>query len=74
MDIAMPGMSGLEATREIMKAQPDEKVLILTMHEGPHLVDDSRRAGAKGLLTKSEAAHELTPALQAIIAGGSYFC
>lgn len=73
MDITMPEMNGLEATSEIVKTSPTCKVLILTMHEGSsvsRLVEDS---GAKGLLTKTRALEELTPALKAIIAGENYF-
>jgi DNA-binding NarL/FixJ family response regulator len=73
MDITMPGMNGLDATSEITKKNPDTKVLILTMHENPTLVSPIKRSGAKGLLTKSRATSELTPALQAIIAGQTCF-
>lgn len=72
MDIAMPVMNGLDATKEIVRANPDSKVLILTMHEnGFRPMAES--SGAKGLVTKSRATGELTPALKAIIAGQSYF-
>ena len=47
--------------------------LILTMHENPSLWRSIQDSGAKGLLTKSNVASELTPALQAIIAGQTYF-
>jgi DNA-binding NarL/FixJ family response regulator len=73
MDITMPIMNGLDATTEITKKDPDSKVLILTMHENPSLRRPIQDSGAKGLLTKSKAANELTPALQAIIAGQTYF-
>ena len=73
MDITMPVLSGLEATNQIMKACPDSKVLIFTMHESPSLLRPVQRVGAKGLLTKSRATSELTPALQGIIAGQTYF-
>jgi DNA-binding NarL/FixJ family response regulator len=43
------------------------------MHENPSLLHSIQRVGAKGLLTKSKASNELTPALQAIIAGQTYF-
>jgi len=73
MDITMPVMSRIEATAALTKANPDAKVLILTMHENPSLIRSIQHCGAKGLLTKSKATHELTPALQAIIAGQTYF-
>src|SRR4029077_9601537 len=69
MDITMPVMSGIEATMEIVKTCPGSKILIFTMHESPSLALPIRRAGAKGVLTKSKATSELTPALRAIIDG-----
>lgn len=72
MDITMPVMNGLEATREITSAHPESKVLIFTMHE-PQNLASIQRSGAKGVLTKSRAAQDLTPALQTIIAGQTYF-
>ena len=73
MDITMPVMSGLEATKEIVKRNPASKVLILTMHENPSLLHSIQSVGAKGLLCKSQATRHLTPALQAIIEGESYY-
>ena len=73
MDITMPVMDGLQATKEMVKENPDSKVLILTMHEGPSLRTNAQVLGAKGVVTKSKAVVELTPALQAIIAGQTYF-
>ena len=73
MDISMPGMNGLDATTEIVKADPNCKVLILTMHENASLWRSVRASGAKGLLGKSRAAEELTPALKAVIGGETYF-
>lgn len=72
MDITMPGMDGLEATKAIVEANPASKVLILTLHEDGfrYLIE---RSGAKGIVTKSRAMDELTPALEAIIAGRTYF-
>ena len=73
MDITMPVLSGLEATNQIMRTNPNSKVLIFTMHESPSLRDSIQRVGAKGLLSKSRASSELTPALKAIISGQTYF-
>jgi DNA-binding NarL/FixJ family response regulator len=69
----MPVMSGLDATNEIVKANPNCKVLILTIHEGPALWQPIQRSGARGLVTKARAIDELTPALKTIIAGSTYF-
>jgi DNA-binding NarL/FixJ family response regulator len=73
MDIAMPVMNGLDATDEIVKANPDSKVLIVTMYQGSGVCRAAQASGARGLISKSGAATELTPALKIIIAGGTYF-
>jgi DNA-binding NarL/FixJ family response regulator len=73
MDITMPGMSGLEATREITHDQPGANVLILTIHDNRSVINQSQLVGAGGLLSKTEATSELTIALQTIIAGENYF-
>jgi DNA-binding NarL/FixJ family response regulator len=73
MDITMPGLSGLEATREITRANPEANVLILTMHDPQNLLGVIQRVGAKGVVTKTKATKGLTPALQTILAGKTYF-
>ena len=73
MDITMPVMSGIDAAREITRTHPGSKVLMFTMHDTRVVARQVQSAGAKGVLTKSSAANELSPALQAIIAGQSYF-
>jgi DNA-binding NarL/FixJ family response regulator len=73
MDITMPVMNGFEATSEIVKDDPRCKVLILTAHEGPGVWEYAQHSGARGLVVKSRATAELTPALKAIIRGDTYF-
>jgi len=63
MDISMPGMSGLEATRAIRKISPQTKVLLLTLHDSPEWVETALNAGARGYLLKSDAEGELLRAL-----------
>ena len=55
MDISMPAMNGLEATRQIVKDHPGTKVLVLTMHESDPLIRDVLDAGARGFLLKTDA-------------------
>jgi len=73
MDITMPVMNGLHATRNIMKSNPNCRVLILTVLEDPSLSRPIQLTGARGLVSKTNAMDELTPALKAILAGNTYF-
>jgi DNA-binding NarL/FixJ family response regulator len=55
MDVSMPRLDGLEATRQIMKAMPDTEVLILTQHDSEQAARAAKDAGARGYLSKSDA-------------------
>ena len=66
MDISMPDMNGLEATREIKKNRPETEILILSMHESEQMVHDVLSAGARGYILKLDAGKELIAALDAI--------
>ena len=72
MDVSMPGLNGIEATREICKTQPDTKIVLLTLHESPDLVRSAFRAGARGYLLKTDAEQELVKALTVVIGEGAY--
>src|SRR5512141_3299739 len=69
MDISMPGMDGLEATRQLKKMCPASQVLALTVHDDKHYFMEMLAAGASGYLTKQAAAEELVAALDAIAEG-----
>ncbi len=73
MDISMPRVSGLEATRKIMKALPNTRVLVLTLHESDSVVHDLLQAGARGYVLKSDAGRELIAAVGALQQGKTYF-
>jgi len=73
LDISMPEMNGLEATRQIKTALPNTEVLVLTMHENEHFVGDLLRAGALGYLLKSDAALSITAAVEALCVHKPYF-
>ena len=73
VDISMPGVSGLEVTKQVLRTNPEIKLLIFTMHAGNTLSESAREAGAKGLVLKSFAARDLVRALETIIAGGTFF-
>jgi len=72
MDISMPGMDGLEATRQLRKMCPASQVLALTVHDDKHYFMEMLAAGASGYLTKQAAAEELVSALDAIADGNVY--
>jgi DNA-binding NarL/FixJ family response regulator len=73
MDVSMPGLNGIDATRAICKAQPQVKIVLLTLHDSADLVRSAFRAGARGYLLKTDAEQELVKALKAITGQGAYF-
>jgi two-component system, NarL family, response regulator NreC len=72
MDIAMPILNGLEATRQITRQFPDVKVVILTMHRDEEYLSQVLRAGAAGYVVKEAAPEELVSAIRAICQGESF--
>ena len=72
MDCAMPGVNGLQATRQILEKQPQALVLMLSMHSGDLYVNGSLKAGASGYLNKESAPEELLTAIRAVLAGQTY--
>jgi DNA-binding NarL/FixJ family response regulator len=72
MDIAMPVLNGVEATRRIMEADPEARILILSMHKDAVYVRETLRAGAKGYLLKESIDHDLMRAVRAVAAGDGF--
>jgi two-component system, NarL family, response regulator NreC len=72
MDVALPRLGGIEATRRIMKGNPDMKVIMLTIHDEPQYVYKSLEAGAKGYLVKEAPLDELMSAIKAVMGGETY--
>jgi DNA-binding NarL/FixJ family response regulator len=72
MDVTMPGMNGIEATRIIRNTHPDVKVILLTLHESSEILRTGFRAGASGYLLKADAEEELMKALRIVTGEGSY--
>jgi DNA-binding NarL/FixJ family response regulator len=73
LDISMPSLNGLDATRIIRKASPKTEILIFTMHETEQLVREVLAAGAKGYLLKSDAGRSVVAAVAALAAHQPYF-
>ena len=63
LDLTMPELNGLEATRQIRKELPSTEVLMFTMHESEQLIGEVLAAGAKGYLLKSDASRSIVAAL-----------
>jgi len=72
MDVSMPGVNGLEATRIIRDILPNTKILLLTLHSSTELVRSAFHAGARGYVLKSDAEHELVRALNVLAGDGTY--
>ena len=72
MDITMPGMDGLEATRQLKARSPECLVLALTVHEDKQYFMEMLAAGASGYITKQAAADDLVAAIRAVAAGQVY--
>ena len=73
MDVAMPMLNGLEATRQILKNQPSTKVLVLTSYGDDDCVAQLMRAGAAGYLIKQTAANDLLKAIREVYRGNAFF-
>jgi DNA-binding NarL/FixJ family response regulator len=72
LDVAMPRLTGLQATREIKALAPDVDVLILSMHDDERYLFEALKAGASGYVLKHEADHYLVDAVRAVARGDSF--
>jgi DNA-binding NarL/FixJ family response regulator len=72
LDVAMPRLTGLQATREIRSLAPDVAVLILSMHDDERYLFEALKAGASGYVLKHEADHDLVDAVRAVHRGESF--
>ncbi|MEO0225470.1 MAG: response regulator transcription factor [candidate division WOR-3 bacterium] len=72
MDITMPGMGGLEATRKITTLLPQTRVIVLSMHSSEELVREAITSGAVGYLRKESAGQELVKAIHSVLKGETY--
>ena len=72
MDVTMPGLNGIEATRRLAAVSPKTRVLALSMHKDAVYVREMLRAGAKGYLLKDSSEHDFLAAVRAVAHGGGY--
>ncbi len=73
MDIAMPVLNGLEATRQILAADPTARVIVLSAYSDDEYIDRMNQAGVAGFLEKQTSAEVLTQAIREVAAGRSYY-
>ncbi|HLJ13406.1 MAG TPA: response regulator transcription factor [Bryobacteraceae bacterium] len=73
LDVGMPELNGLEATRQVLKALPQTEILILTMHESEQIVREVLDAGARGYVLKSDAGRDLVAAVEALCQHRTFF-
>jgi DNA-binding NarL/FixJ family response regulator len=71
-DVQMPGITGIQAGKEILRRGLCDAVVMLSMHNDPKLIQTALLAGIRGYVLKEDAGEELIPALQAVLAGGRY--
>jgi two-component system, NarL family, nitrate/nitrite response regulator NarL len=75
MDINLPGdKNGIEISQDLIKQNPELKIIILSMHNEPMFVRQAMEAGAKGYVTKSSPIKELRLAVETVLAGNTYIC
>jgi DNA-binding NarL/FixJ family response regulator len=72
MDVSMPELNGIDATKRIRKDYPSVKILALSMHNDRRFIEGMLKAGASGYLIKNCAATELVSAIESVVAGGLY--
>ncbi|MGD1147645.1 MAG: response regulator transcription factor [Thermoanaerobaculaceae bacterium] len=72
LDISMPGLNGIEATRRILAERPGVRVLALSMHSDRRFVIETLKAGASGYLLKDSAFDELARAIEVVMARGAF--
>jgi DNA-binding NarL/FixJ family response regulator len=72
LDIGMPILNGLDAAREVRKASPKTKSILLTRHDEDQYVTEALRAGVKGYVLKHQVAHDLVHAIHQVCRGGVY--
>ncbi len=73
IDLAMPQLNGLEATRQIVQNNKKIRVLVLTMHESEQVVRDVLTAGARGYVLKTDTGRDLISALELLLSGRTFF-
>ena len=72
LDIGLPSLNGLDAARLIRQHSPSSKILFVSQESSPDIIQEALRLGAYGFVTKTRAATDLIPAIQAVLLGGNF--
>ncbi len=72
VDVELPGMDGIEASKEILKVRPETRVIIFTAHAQPDLLTLALRAGASGYVLKSAPSEDIARAIEVVSGGGTF--
>ena len=72
MDIGLPGLNGVETTQEVLRHNPEARIIILSMYDDEHSVVSAIRAGARAFVLKKASDNDLIDALRTVAKGGSY--
>lgn len=73
LDITMPILNGLDAARMIRESSPDIPILILSAHTSKQLIEEAKKIGARGYITKAEAGQKLIKAVDAVLDNRTFF-
>ena len=73
LDITMPILNGLEAARKIREFAPNTPILVLSVHKSKQLVEEAKKIGVQGYVTKTEAGLNLTRAVDAVLQNQPFF-
>ena len=73
LDITMPVRSGMEAAAELRKSLPHVPILLLSMHEGPLVIEEAKRIGVHGYVSKAQAGTTLLAAVDALLCNQTFF-
>jgi len=73
LDLGMPRLNGLEATRQIVRHNPNQRVLVLTITDSEQMIDEVLKAGARGFVLKSDAAKDVVAAVEALHQDRTFF-
>jgi DNA-binding NarL/FixJ family response regulator len=72
LDITLPGISGIQAARQIRVVSPESKIIFLSQHDSIQIAKDALSVGGQGYVVKSDAGRDLLKAIQAVLEGKSY--